>query len=143
MEYTIKQVSDMTGIPSSTLRYYDKEGLLPHLIRKESGYRMFRETDINMLQVIECLKDTGMPIQEIKHFADLTIDGDFSLEERLHLFQERKKTVEKQMQDLQKTLDLIEHKVHYYEKAIELGSEKSLIETDVLPHSDEFACRTI
>ncbi len=141
MEYTIKQVSQMTGIPATTLRYYDKEGLLPFLVRKESGYRVFKETDITMLQIIECLKDSGMPIQDIKRFSKLTMQGDDSLEERLQFFIERKKVVEQQMAELQKTLDVVNHKVEYYQKAIELGSEKPLLTTDKLPHADEFACR--
>ncbi len=141
MEYTVKQVSNMTGIPTSTLRYYDKEGLLPFLTRKESGYRIFKESDITMLQVIECLKDTGMPIQDIKKFSQYTLEGDQSLEERLAIFKERQKAVIKQMEELQKALDVINHKVSYYEKAIELGSEETLLTKDKLPHADEFTCR--
>ena len=57
MTYTIKEASDITGIPATTLRYYDKEGILPFLERKESGHRMFSEQDLSMLRIIECLKD--------------------------------------------------------------------------------------
>ena len=59
MEYSIKEVSQMTNIPATTLRYYDKEGLLPFLERKESGYRVFHDSDLTMLQLLECLKSTG------------------------------------------------------------------------------------
>ena len=65
MSYTIQEVSRMTGIPTTTLRYYDKEGLLPFLERKPSGYRVFHDIDIASLQIVECLKRTGMPIADI------------------------------------------------------------------------------
>ena len=51
--YTIKEVAEMLHIPATTLRYYDKEGLLPYVKRMDSGYRLFSENDISMLRVIE------------------------------------------------------------------------------------------
>ena len=71
MTYTIKEASDITGIPATTLRYYDKEGILPFLERKESGHRMFSEQDLSMLRIIECLKCTGMSIKDIRQYAAL------------------------------------------------------------------------
>ena len=108
--YTIREVSEMFNIPATTLRYYDKEGLLPYVGRKESGYREFSESDVQMLRVIECLKKSGMSIKEIKQFADWVQMGDDSLKERLEMFQNRKRAVEQQMEDLKKTMELIEYK---------------------------------
>lgn len=104
MNYSISDVSKIMNLPVSTLRYYDKEGLLPYIERKDSGYRIFKEDDIRMLEIIECFKNTGMSIKEIKHFIELVKQGDISLQQRYELFVERKKTVEKQMQDLQNNL---------------------------------------
>ena len=118
MNYSISDVSKIMNLPVSTLRYYDKEGLLPYIERKDSGYRIFKEDDIRMLEIIECFKNTGMSIKEIKHFIELVKQGDISLQQRYELFVERKKTVEKQMQDLQKQLDLIDYKCEYYQKAL-------------------------
>ena len=123
MPYTIKQVSEMTGIPASTLRYYDKEGLLPFIERKGSGYRIFADSDIGMLQVIECLKKTGMSIKDIRRFAEWAQQGDASLQQRYEMFLERRRAVEKQMEELKKTMELIEHKCWYYETAIAAGTE--------------------
>ena len=67
--YTIKQVSQMLSLPASTIRYYDKEGLLPFVKRTETGYRVFDDNDITMLKIIECLKLTDMPIKDIKQFT--------------------------------------------------------------------------
>ena len=67
--YTIGQVAEMFDLPISTLRYYDKQGLFPQLIR-ESGIRKFSENEIEALRVIECLKKSGLGIKDIKLFMD-------------------------------------------------------------------------
>lgn len=123
MSYSISDVAKMMNLPVSTLRYYDKEGLLPYIERKASGYRVFNDSDIRMLEIIECFKNTGMPIKEIKYFIELVKQGDSSLEKRYELFLERKKTVQQQMEALQKQMDLIDYKCWYYKTALEHGSE--------------------
>ena len=124
MPYTIKQAAELTNLTPVTLRNYDKQGLLPFMERRESGYRMFSDGDIAMLRVIECLKKSGMSIKDIRQFSQWVLMGDDSLQERYEMFLERKKAVEAQMADLQKTLDFINHKCWYYETAIEAGTEK-------------------
>lgn len=124
MLYSIKQAAELTNLPPVTLRYYDKQGLLPFMERREYGYRMFSDGDIAMLRVIECLKKSGMSIKDIRQFSEWVLMGDDSLQERYEMFLERKKAVEAQMADLQKTLDFINHKCWYYETAIEAETEK-------------------
>ena len=124
MPYTIKQAAELMNLTPVTLRYYDKQGLLPFMERRESGYRIFSDADIAMLRVIECLKKSGMSIKDIRQFSEWVLMGDDSLQERYEMFLERKKAVEAQMADLQKTLDFINHKCWYYETAIEAGTEK-------------------
>lgn len=123
MPHSIKQVSEMMNIPISTIRYYDKMGLLPFLEKSPSGYRMFKDDDITMLQIIECFKSTGMSIVEMQQFIEMVKRGDESLNERYQLFLDRKAAVQKQIDDLQKQMDVIEHKLWYYETAIEAGTE--------------------
>jgi DNA-binding transcriptional MerR regulator len=123
MSYTIKQVSEMMNISISTIRYYDKEGLLPFLERSPSGYRIFKDSDISTLHVIECFKSTGMSIAEMKRFMAMVKRGDESLEERYQVFLKRKETVQKQIDELQKQMNTIEHKLWYYKTAIEAGTE--------------------
>ena len=124
MPYTIKQAAEIMNVTPTTLRYYDKQGLLPFMERKDSGYRIFSDTDIAMLRVIECLKKSGMPIKDIRQFSKWVQMGDDSLKERYEMFLERKHIVEAQMAELQETLDFINHKCWYYETAIEAGTEK-------------------
>ena len=113
MSYTIKQAAEIMNVTPTTLRYYDKQGLLPFMERKESGYRIFSEEDIKMPRGIECLKKSGMPIKDIRQFSKWVQMGDDSLQERYEMFLERRRTVEAQMAELQETLDFINHKCWY------------------------------
>lgn len=121
--YTIKEAAKKMNLPASTIRYYDKQGLLPFVERLESGYRSFSEADMGMLNMIECLKRTGMPIKEIKQFCQWVQQGDASLQQRYDMFQERRKVVQEQMEQLKKTMEVIEYKCWYYETALAAGTE--------------------
>ena len=123
-KYTIKDAADMMHVPTSTIRYYDKEGLLPFVERLESGYRIFTEKDLATLRIIDCLKKTGMSIREIRQFSQWLEQGDASLQQRYEMFLERKRAVEAQMKELQGILNVINMKCRYYEEAIAAGTEK-------------------
>ena len=122
--YSISEVATELNLTAYTLRYYDKEGLMPFVERTPSGQRLFKESDIAALKIIECLKSTGMQIKEIKTFIDWCSDGDSTLQQRFDMFIERKAIVEKQMEDLKKTMELIDHKCLYYKTALEAGTEE-------------------
>lgn len=121
--YSIGEVAKELNLTVYTIRYYDKEGLIPFVERSESGIRLFKESDIAALNVIECLKASGMPIKEIKNFIDWCSEGDATLQQRYDMFMERKATVEAQMAELKKTMEVIEHKCMYYQTALEAGTE--------------------
>lgn len=121
--YSISEVAKELNLTVYTLRYYDKEGLIPFVERFSSGIRIFKESDIDALRIIECLKATGMPIKEIKNFIDWCSKGDSTLQQRYDMFLERKATVEAQMEELKKTMKVIEHKCFYYKTALEAGTE--------------------
>ena len=132
--YTIGQISEMFNIPASTLRYYDKEGLFPDM-KRTSGIRKFSDRDIEALKVIECLKLSGLEIKDIKQFMLWTTQGAETYQLRKELFEKRKAAVEKEMEQLQKTLDMLKYKCWYYETAIKDGNEDSIREMipDKLP----------
>ena len=123
--YTIGQVSEMFGLPISTLRYYDKEGLFPGM-RRESGIRKFDETAIEALRIIECLKKSGLEIKEIKQFMAWCAEGSETYTLRRDLFLKRKKAVEEEIERMERTLALINYKCWYYEEAIKDGNEERL-----------------
>ena len=121
--YTIKDAAKLMNVPPSTIRYYDKEGLIPSIKRKETGYRIFTEEALSALKIIDCLKKTGMPIKDIRQFFQWIDEGDDSLEERYEMFLERKAAVEAQMAELQQIMDTINYKCWYYETALKAGTE--------------------
>jgi DNA-binding transcriptional MerR regulator len=122
MIYTVGEVAKRFNITASTLRYYDKEGLLPFLERSGSGLRMFKEEDITSLNIIECLKKTGMPIKEIKHFIEACKEGDSKINERLAIMQAQRDSVIAQMKEMQGMLDMLNYKCWYYETAKKVGT---------------------
>ena len=123
MYYTIGEVAKMFNLTPSTIRYYDKEGLLP-FVKRQSGIRQFSDSDINMLKTIECLKETGMPIKDIKQFSQWCLQGDCTLEQRLEMFYQRRDIVKQQMIELQNIMEHIEYKCNYYEKAVKEKKHK-------------------
>jgi len=123
MFYSIGEVANLLDIPTSTLRYYDREGLLANVKRSNGGIRVFTDMEIGTLKVIECLKATGMQIKDIKQFLDWCAEGNETLRKRRDMFYERRAVVEKQMEELRKTLEVIQYKCWYYETAYEAGTE--------------------
>ena len=126
MAYRISEVERMLGIPVTTIRYYDREGLLPNVTRSEGGQREFSDDDIKLLQVIECLKRTNMPIKDIRRFTHLLAEGDQSLEERRQMFYERRETVREQIEGLKAVAELIDRKCAYYDAAVAAGTEDAV-----------------
>ena len=120
--YTIGQVSEMFNIPISTLRYYDKEGFFPNL-KRSSGIRRFGEQDIEALKVIECLKESGLELKDVKQFIKWATKGSSTYKNRKELFEKRKIAVEQEIRKLQKTLNILQYKCWYYDKAIKDGTE--------------------
>lgn len=122
MIYTVGEMARKLNVTASTLRYYDKEGLLPFIERSGGGMRMFKENDFSWLQIIECLKKTGMPLKDIKHFMDCCMDGDSKIDERLAIIKSQQEAVIIQMREMQGMLDLLNYKCWYYETAKAAGT---------------------
>ena len=122
MTYSIGETAKILGVNPSTLRYYDKEGLLPFVSRTDGGIRVFKENDMEWLKLIECLKKTNMPIKEIKRFIALYEEGDHTAAQRLEIIRSQKESVEAQIKQLQSTLEVLEYKNWFYETAVRLGT---------------------
>lgn len=113
--YGIKEVAEHTGITVSALRYYDKLGLMPQLFRDESGKRQFTEQDICWIELICCLKNSGMPLQEVKEFMLLCIKED-ACEERKKILEKHKKFILEQIESLKCSLCTMEYKLEHYKE---------------------------
>ena len=122
MLYTIGEMAKLLDIPASTLRYYDKQGLLPFVERSKSGIRMFQEKDYEWLKLIECLKKSGLTLSEIKNYIFMAIRGDETIEDRLQLFLNQKEVITQKITELQETLKVVEYKCWYYETAKKAGT---------------------
>lgn len=121
--YTIGQVSKMFGLPISTLRYYDKQGLFPG-IERTSGIRRFSDREIEALRIIECLKRSGLEIKDIKQFIDWCVEGPSSYPQRKELFEKQKATVEAEIDHLSKVLDMLKFKCWFYDQIMQDGNEE-------------------
>jgi DNA-binding transcriptional MerR regulator len=134
MFYTVGEMAKKINVAPSTLRYYDKEGLLPFVERSEGGIRMFKDADFEWLLVIECLKQTGMPIKEIKRFIDWCIIGDTTIAQRKELIQKQREVVVARIQEMNETLQMLDYKNWYYESAEKAGTCKiheTILEEDI------------
>lgn len=123
--YSIGQVAEMFGLPISTLRYYDKQGLFPNMERV-SGIRKFSEAEIEALRVIECLKKAGMEIKDIRQFMDWCVEGPDTYPQRKAMFEAQRVHMEAELEQMKRTLDMLKFKCWYYEKAMEDGNEDGI-----------------
>lgn len=113
--YTINEVAEICDLSVHTIRYYDKEGLLPFITRNKSGNREFSELSLELIRMICCLKNTGMPIKEIKHYIDLYMEGEHTTEVRRRIIVDHRKEVVRQINDLKKNMNLIDLKISFYD----------------------------
>lgn len=107
--YAMGEVSKMTGLPISTLRYYDKEGLFRN-IKRNSGIRQFGDNELETIRVIECLKKSGIEIKDIKRFMEWCSQGSETYKQRRELFLKQKESVEAEIEGMNRVLDMINFK---------------------------------
>ncbi|WP_223068075.1 MerR family transcriptional regulator [Paenibacillus caui] len=114
MTYSIGEFGKIVGVPSSTLRFYEAEGLLTPY-RNENNVREYTERDIGLVQFLLHLKNSGMSMTELKRYTEWRAMGDKTIPERLDLLEERKRLVELEIQALEQNLDILNRKIVFYE----------------------------
>ncbi|KRL04417.1 MerR family transcriptional regulator [Liquorilactobacillus oeni] len=114
--YRIGQVSELKSISPYTLRYYDNQKLLPKVFRDKNGARRFTEEDLQWLDMIKCLKNTNMPLEEIKLFVDSTYEGKNTLNNRIKLLQGQEKQIKKNIAQQQLYLEKVRLKIKTLKK---------------------------
>lgn len=115
MQYSIKEVAEKIDITPHTLRYYEKEGLLPFVKRDDHGNRVFDDSNIEGLKFIRCLRDTGMSIREMRHFVNVSMLGEDTVPERVAILYEHKENLQKRLEEMTTYLTNINNKINYYE----------------------------
>jgi DNA-binding transcriptional MerR regulator len=122
----IAEVSERYGISSDTLRYYERIGLIPPVNRDKSGIRDFGEIDVRRVEFIKCMRSAGLPIEALVEYVGLVLQGDQTIEARKEILKEQREQLAARMKEMQKTLDILDHKIEVYENTI-LKKEQEII----------------
>ena len=115
---TIAEVAERTGLTRHTLRYYERDGLMLGVGRAGSGQRRYSERDLGWIELITKLRATGMPIREVRRYAELVRAGGGNEDERLALLRAHRERVRAQLNTMAAYLDPIDMKISYYADAI-------------------------
>lgn len=124
--YSAKEAAEMTGLSTSTLRYYEKEQLLPQIARNSQKYRQYTEEDIEWIKMVQCMRTANIPIQSIKKYVSLLIRGGETLEQRFGMVQDHMEDIKNQMSNLQNALNLTQKKISFYHKLLEDSCYKNM-----------------
>ena len=125
--YSIGEISERTGISTHTLRFYDKEGPFVEPIKRDAaGRRTFSEKEIDWLRVGLKLHSTGMPLRDIRRYADLVRAGTETVHERFEILRAHEARVRSQLADLQDVLSTIEAKTAQYADRLDQGTADRL-----------------
>jgi DNA-binding transcriptional MerR regulator len=122
----IAEVSERHDISSDTLRYYERIGLIPPVHRNNSGIRDYNELDLRRVEFIKCMRSAGLPIEVLIEYIGLVQQGDQTIEARKEILIEQRELLVVRMEEMQKTLDLLDHKIEVYENAV-LKKENEII----------------
>lgn len=123
----IAEVSKMYGISSVTLRYYEKVGLIPAVNRDASGIRDYTETDLKRIEFVMCMRNAGLPVQILAEYMHLIMQGDETIGSRKEILVKQRESLLTKMNELQKSLDLLDYKINVYENAL-LKKEKEMVD---------------
>jgi MerR family transcriptional regulator, aldehyde-responsive regulator len=127
MGYTIKEASERLDLPPHTIRFYEKEGLLPFIQRDQHGYRIFEQKDLDWIVLMTCFRTTGMTVAALKQIVDLAIQGDGTLPQRKAILEEHKLVLQKRQLELDKAFEAVNHKLTIYDSRQKAGSDKKLV----------------
>ncbi len=122
---TIGKVADQVGLTTHTLRYYEKEGLIPEIDKNDQGVRLYSEDDIMWIEIVKCLKETGMPISDIKRMIELSREGNSTIAARKKILSQHRTIIETQIKKLEESRARIDWKLDYYTK-VEQESIKNI-----------------
>jgi MerR family transcriptional regulator, aldehyde-responsive regulator len=125
----IAEVSETYGLSVDTLRYYERVGLIPPVNRNESGIRDYNELDLRRVEFIKCMRSAGLPVEVLTEYMGLVHQGDETIEARKEILIEQRDVLVAKINEMQKTLDLLNSKIEVYENAL-LEAEKEMIQTE-------------
>jgi DNA-binding transcriptional MerR regulator len=113
--YTIQEAAEEMGVSADTLRYYEKIGLLPSIQRTDNRRRIYTEEDLGWVYWLRLLRESGMSIQMMKRYVEITRAGDHTIDERCLILEEHREHLREHIEKLQGFLEKLEKKVEFYE----------------------------
>ena len=131
----IAEVSEKFGLSVDTHRYYERVGLIPPVHRNDGGIRDYDELDLRRVDFIKCMRGAGLPVEVLIEYVALVQQGDKTIDARKEILKEQRALVAARLVEMQKTLDLLDHKIEVYEKAV-LKKEKEMIQAEEVMAGD-------
>ncbi|MFZ5975715.1 MAG: MerR family transcriptional regulator [Bacillota bacterium] len=128
---TITEAGEQYGISPDTLRYYERIGLVPPVKRNGRGVRDYGETDLKWIAFIKCMRSAGLSIEALIEYVQLCAQGEETIELRKEILLEQRKQLAAKMEEMQRTLDTLDHKIEVYEKTV-LKKEKELMQNGAM-----------
>lgn len=126
----IAEVSERYEMTPDTLRYYERVGLLPPVNRSESGIRDYSELDTRRVEFIKCMRRAGLPVDVLIKYMELLQQGDSTVAARKEILKQQRAQLAARMAEMQSTLDLLDHKIEIYEKAL-VQKEQAILQLEV------------
>lgn len=123
----IGEVSKKYDLSTDTLRFYEKVGLIPPVNRNQSGIRDYSEADLRRVEFIKCMRGAGLPIEALTQYMNLVMQGDKTIEARKEILIDQRDLLAARIQEMQKTLDLLNYKISVYEEAL-LKKEQEMVQ---------------
>lgn len=131
MTYSVQEVATRMGLTTYTVRYYHDHGLLPFVKRDKNNHRVFDDADLEWLHLITCLRQTGMPLHEIKHYFDLVIKGESTVPERHEIMLAQRQRTLDEIAELNAHLDTINTKVAHYADILNNQKQDSYVPSNI------------
>ncbi|WP_315113060.1 MerR family transcriptional regulator [Clostridium intestinale] len=127
MNLSIKEVAEKFNLSPYTLRYYEREGLIPSVQRNNAGRRVYTDIDLGWLQIVCCMRATGMSISYIKNYVELCINRRETLEEKRKIMLEQKEIIKEEIKKYTELLELVDMKLGYYDEKVSKDELKEMI----------------
>lgn len=124
---TIAEVGKKYNLTPDTIRYYEKEGLIPKVPRNKSGIRNFDEESCRWIEFVKCMRNAGLSIEVLSKYVNLMKQGHDTVKERRQLMIDQREILLKRQQDINATIDRINHKIELYDEIVE-GKRKDFME---------------
>lgn len=116
--YTMKQTCEKTGLPYETLKFYCNQGLVPNVKRDKNNHRIFDDKDVAWIQSLNCLKNCGMSISEMKEYIELCLTGETTIPKRKKILDIKRNALLEQLKQIQACIDYIDWKQHFYDNVL-------------------------